>query len=85
MISFDVFQMGLLVMLVCAVMAPLPGCWRICQRAGLPGWMSLLIVIPVVNAVAVFLLARSRPDQFSDAAPRRNAEPNPSIHFPAHR
>jgi hypothetical protein len=84
MISFHVFQMGLLVMLACAVMAPLPGCWRICQRAGLPGWLSLLIVIPVVNAVAVFLLARSRHGQFS-ARPRRDAEPNPAIDFPAHR
>jgi hypothetical protein len=46
--------------------------------------MSLLIVIPVVNAVAVFLLVRSRLGQFS-AVPRGNAEPNPSIHFPAHR
>ena len=84
MISFHVFQMGLLVILACAVMAPLPGCWRICQRAGFPGWMSLLIVVPVVNAVAVFLLARSRPGQLS-AMPRGNAEPNPSIHFSAHR
>ena len=83
MISFHIFQMGLLVMLVCAVMAPLPGCWRICQRAGWPGWMSLLIVIPVINAVAVFWLARSRPDQFG-AALRRNADPNPAIHLPAH-
>jgi hypothetical protein len=46
--------------------------------------MSLLIVIPVVNAVAVFLLVRSRSGQFS-AMPRGNAEPNPSIHFSAHR
>jgi hypothetical protein len=71
MISFHIFQMGLLVILVCAVMAPLPGCWRICQRAGWPGWMSLLIVIPAVNAVAVFWLAYSRRSQFS-AASRRN-------------
>jgi hypothetical protein len=84
MISFHVFQMGLLVLLVCAVMVPLPGCWRICQRAGWPGWMSLLIVIPVVNAVAVFCLARSRRDQFSTAL-RGSVAPNPAIHFPAHR
>jgi hypothetical protein len=61
--------MGLLVILACAIMAPLPGCWRICQRAGFPGWMSLLIVIPVVNAVAVFLLVRSRSGQFSAMPP----------------
>jgi hypothetical protein len=84
MISFHVFQMGLLVLLACAVMAPLPGCWRICQRAGWPGWLSLLIVIPVVNAVAVFWLARSRRDQFS-AVLRGSVDPNPAIHFPAHR
>jgi hypothetical protein len=84
MISFHIFQMGLLVLLVCAVMAPLPGCWRICRRAGWPGWASLLIVVPVVNAVAVFWVAYSRCDQFS-AAPRRNVAPNSAIHFPAHR
>ena len=78
MISFHVFQMGLLVTLVCAIMAPLPGCWR----AGWPGWMSLLIVIPVVNAVAVFLLAHSRRDQFS-AALRRSDDSNLAIHYPA--
>jgi hypothetical protein len=82
MISFHVFQMVLFVLLVCAVMAPLPGCWRICQRAGWPGWMSLVIVIPVVNAVAVFCLARSRRDQFS-VAPRPSVDSNSAIHLPA--
>ena len=82
MIPFHVFQMGLLVILVCAVMAPLPGCWRICQRAGWPGWMSLLIVLPFVNAVAIFLLAQSRGDQFS-AALRRSNDHNLAIHYPA--
>jgi hypothetical protein len=81
-ISFHVFQMGLLVILVCAIMAPLPGCWRICQRAGWPGWMSLLVVIPVINAVAIFCLARSRRNQFS-AALRRSDDPNLAIHYPA--
>jgi hypothetical protein len=81
-ISFHVFQMGLFVILACAIMAPLPGCWRICQRAGWPGGMSLLIVIPVVNAVAIFLLAHSRRDQFSAALHRSN-DPNPAIHYPA--
>jgi len=64
-------------------MAPLPGCWRICQRAGWPGWMSLLIVIPVVNAIAVFWLTRSRANQIS-AMLRRTVDANPAIHFPVH-
>lgn len=83
MISFHVFQMGLLVMLMCAVMAPLPGCWRICERAGWPGWMSLLIVIPVVNAVSVFLFVNSKPRRFN-AELRRNVEHNPKLHLPVH-
>jgi hypothetical protein len=74
--------MGLLVILVCAVMAAMPGCWRICQRVGWSRWMSLLIVIPVVNAVAVFLLTRSRRDQFR-AALRWSVDANLPIHYPA--
>ena len=83
MISFQVFQMCLLVLLVCAVMVPLPGCWKICQRAGWPGWMSLLIVIPVVNAAAVFLFVNSSSNRFKSAL-SRNAEPDAALHFPAH-
>jgi hypothetical protein len=83
MIPFHVFQMVLLVLLVCAVMAPMPGCWRICRRAGWPGWMSLLIVIPVVNAVAVFLFVNSSPSRFN-AALRRNVEPSSTLHLPVH-
>ena len=83
MIPFHLFQMILLVVLVCAVMVPLPGCWRICRRAGWPGWMSLLIVIPVVNAVAVFLFVNLSPSRFN-AALRRNVQPNSTLHLPVH-
>ena len=70
MIPFHVFQMVLLGVLLCAVMAPLPGilCWRILPAGGGgPGWMSLLIVIPVVNAIAVFLFVNSSPSRFNAA------------------
>jgi hypothetical protein len=83
MISFHAFQMGLLLLLFCAVMAPLPGCWKICRRAGWPGWMSLLIVIPIVNAAAVFLFVNSKPSRVN-AALRRNVEPNSTLHLPVH-
>jgi hypothetical protein len=83
MISFHTFQLGLLFLLTIAVLAPLPGCWRICQRTGRPGWMSLVIVIPVVNAIAVFLLARSRFTQPVTAS-LRTVDTTSAIHLPVH-
>ena len=43
-------------MLVIATVAIIPA-WKICQRTGYPGWLGLLIVIPVVNLVLLYLLA----------------------------
>lgn len=43
-------------MLVIAIVAIVPA-WRICQRTGYPGWLGILIVIPVVNLVLLYLLA----------------------------
>ena len=33
--------------------------WRICQRAGYPGWLGLLILIPVVNLLFLYFMAFS--------------------------
>lgn len=31
--------------------------WRICVRAGFPGWIALLIVVPLVNLGLLYFLA----------------------------
>ena len=43
-------------MLVMAVAVVVP-VWRICQRAGYPGWMGVLILIPMVNLALLYFLA----------------------------
>ncbi len=45
-------------MLVIAIVVVIPA-WRICQRTGNPGWMGLLILIPVVNLVLLYVIAFS--------------------------
>lgn len=43
-------------MLVIAIVAVIP-VWRICQRAGYPGWLGLLILIPMVNLALLYFIA----------------------------
>ncbi|PSF08460.1 hypothetical protein [Marinobacter halophilus] len=43
-------------MLMMAVVVVVP-VWRICQRAGYPGWMGVLILIPFVNLLLLYFLA----------------------------
>ncbi|MFE8071024.1 hypothetical protein QQM79_08185 [Marinobacteraceae bacterium S3BR75-40.1] len=31
--------------------------WRICQRAGFSGWLSLLILVPLLNIGLLYFLA----------------------------
>jgi hypothetical protein len=45
-------------MLIMAVVLVIP-IWRICQRAGYPGWLGLLIVVPFVNLGLLYFLAFS--------------------------
>jgi hypothetical protein len=45
-------------MLVIAIAVVIPA-WRICQRTGYPGWLGVLILIPVVNLVLLYFLAFS--------------------------
>lgn len=45
-----------LYMLVIAVLVLIPA-WRICQRTGYPGWMGILILIPVVNLMLLYFIA----------------------------
>lgn len=43
-------------MLAIAALVVIP-VWRICQRTGYPGWMGVLILIPMVNIVLLYFIA----------------------------
>jgi hypothetical protein len=45
-------------LLIGALIAIIPF-WRICARAGYSPWLSLLIVIPLVNVIFIYFLAFS--------------------------
>lgn len=45
-------------MLVVAVVVVIP-VWRICRRTGYPGWLGILILIPVANLLFLYFLAFS--------------------------
>lgn len=49
---------GFIFMLLWAAILIFPF-WRISERAGFPGWISLLILVPVVNIIYVYFLALS--------------------------
>lgn len=33
--------------------------WRICQRTGYPGWIGILILVPMVNLILLYFIAFS--------------------------
>ena len=43
-------------MLMIAIVVVIP-VWRICQRAGYPGWLGFLMLIPMVNLVLLYFIA----------------------------
>ncbi len=43
-------------MLAMAVLIVVP-MWRICQRAGFPGWFGAFVLIPMLNLVLLYFLA----------------------------
>ena len=43
-------------MLVIAIVVVIP-VWRICRRAGYPGWLGVLMLIPVANLVLLYFIA----------------------------
>ena len=43
-------------MLVIATVVVIPA-RRICQRTGYPGWMGILILVPMVNLVLLYIIA----------------------------
>jgi len=45
-------------MLIFAIVVVIP-VWRICQRTGYPGWLSILMLIPIANLLLLYFLAFS--------------------------
>ncbi|MFO7993382.1 MAG: hypothetical protein R6U69_04420 [Marinobacter sp.] len=43
-------------MLAIGIVVVIPA-WRICQRTGYPGWLGLLILIPMVNLILLYVIA----------------------------
>jgi hypothetical protein len=43
-------------MLMIAIVVVIP-VWRICQRAGYPGWLGFLMLIPMVNLALLYFIA----------------------------
>lgn len=62
------FAAHLLWMLIIAVIFVVPF-WRICTRVGYPGWLALLVLVPIANLVFLYFLA------FSDWPSRRANDP----------
>lgn len=46
-----------MLLLALVVIVPI---WRICQRVGYPGWLSLLMLIPIANLGLLYFIAFSR-------------------------
>jgi len=43
-------------MLVLAIIVIIP-IWRICMRAGYPGWLGILVLFPLLNLALLYFLA----------------------------
>lgn len=56
MMNGDMVGGGYLMMLVWAAIVVVPF-WRICQKAGYPGALGLLIIVPLVNILFLYYLA----------------------------
>lgn len=58
MMHEEMFGLHLVWMLVMAIVVVLPF-WRICAKAGYSGFLSLLILVPLVNLIFLYYLAFS--------------------------
>lgn len=48
------FGPGMMILLTILVIIPV---WRICSKAGYPGWISLAVLIPIGNLLLLYFLA----------------------------
>jgi hypothetical protein len=49
--------------------------WRICAKAGYPGWLGVFIVVPIVNVGLVYFLACSEWPALRDGPWPRSGPP----------
>ena len=64
------YSIGPLHLLIVAALVIIPF-WQIFSKAGFSGWLSFLMVVPVVNAIALYFLA------FAEWPGRRGPGVNP--------
>jgi hypothetical protein len=55
---FDMSSVGPVHMLVLGLLLIIPF-WRLFSKAGFSGWWSLLMIVPVANLIALYVLAFS--------------------------
>ena len=53
---FDMYAIGPLHMLVLGVILIIPF-WQLFSKAGYSGWWSLLMIVPLANLIALYVLA----------------------------
>jgi hypothetical protein len=56
MMHFGTWTWHPTMMLLVAALAIVPA-WRICSKAGYPGWLALLFLLPIANLVLLYFLA----------------------------
>ena len=64
------FVVGFMVLVVNVLVTVLPF-WKICSKAGFPGALSLLMLVPIANIILLFYIA------FAEWPALRQAPPNP--------
>jgi hypothetical protein len=64
--------------IIVAIIAVIPF-WRICKRIGYSPWLSLLILVPLVNLIFIYVLAFSQwPSERGTAAGGGTPNPTPT-------
>ena len=56
--QFDMYTVGPIHMLVLGLVLIVP-LWQLFSKAGYSGWWSLLMIVPLVNLIALYVLAFS--------------------------
>ena len=59
-LSLAEFRLLLNAAMLVALIATLVPCWLVCRRAGYAGWWGLLILVPGLNAIAIWVFAFKR-------------------------
>ena len=55
---FDMYVFGPVHMLLLGALLVIPF-WQLFSKAGYPGWWSFLMIVPLVNVIALYVLAFS--------------------------